>query len=194
MEPPLRRMEDLVEGLIKALMPLLSDLPFVFFGHSLGAIVALETTRRLIRDHRLVPAHLIVSARPAPHLPLRRTPVFDLPRSALEQWLRRLNGTPELVLQNQELMDLMLPMLRADLHIDDTYRTTAEPVLPCRLTVLGGHQDSEATPEELREWRFYTEGAFELHLLQGNHFFPFNESWSEALAVLAAALSNIGSS
>jgi len=189
-EEPLQRMEDLVESLIEALLPFISNLPFAFFGHSLGAIVALEAARSLSSRHAPIPCHLFVSARPAPHMPLRRVPVLDHSRDEIVQWLRQVGGTSELVLENRELMDLMLPVLRADLQIDDTYRSTADPVLTCPLTVLGGHHDEQAVPHELNAWSPYTSSSFALHMLQGNHFFPFNEFRSAALAVVADALAN----
>jgi len=183
-------MEDLVENLIEALLPFMKELPFAFFGHSLGAIVALEATRRLAREQAMFPRHLFISARPAPHLPLRRAPVFNLSREELKQWLGQVSGTPKAVLENSEMMDFMLPILRADLQIDDTYRATSDPVIACPLTVLGGLSDDQATPEELRQWSHYTSHAFTLRLLEGDHFFPFNDARSLVLAAIAEGLPN----
>src|SRR5215216_1306806 len=102
-EKPLQRIEDVVDGLIEALSPLMRDLPFTLFGHSMGALVALEVTRRLATTDGPVPCHMITSARAAPHLPLRRPQVSKLSRKELEQWLRELNGTPQAVLTSTEL-------------------------------------------------------------------------------------------
>lgn len=191
-EIPLQRMEDLVDKLIEALSPLMRELPFAFFGHSMGAIVALEVARRLAATDGPLPRHMIVSARAAPHLPLRRPPVFNLSRKDLERWLRELNGTPEAVLSSTEMMDLVLPALRCDLQIDDTFRTTAEPALACPLTVVGGLRDNEATPDELRGWSLYTSNSFALRLVMGDHFFPFNEFRSHAFRILNEVLSPTG--
>lgn len=191
-EESLRHMDDLVDRLIKALLPFMSDLPFAFFGHSMGAIVALEVTRRLARTKGPVPCHIIVSGRTAPHLPLRRRPVFNLSRKEIEQWLRELDGTPEVVLSSTEMMDMVLPALRGDLEIDDTYRTTAKPVVECPLTVVGGLRDKEAPPDDLTAWSLYTSGSFALHLVDGDHFFPFNESRSRAIRIVTEALSSAG--
>jgi medium-chain acyl-[acyl-carrier-protein] hydrolase len=187
-EDPLRRMDDLVEALIEALLPWMQELPFAFFGHSLGAIVALEAARAVARRQAPLPAHVILGARPAPHLRLRRAPVAGLSRESLKQWLREVNGTPEAVLQNREIMDLILPVLRADLDMDDNYSSSADPPLACPLTVLGGMRDQEATPEELEPWSAYTSNRFTLRLLDGDHFFPFNQAQSPALAAVADAL------
>ena len=187
-EEPLRRMDDLVGSLIDSLRPFLTDLPFAFFGHSLGGIVALEVTRGLSRRQGPLPCHLIISARPAPHLRLRRVPVAQLSSEELTEWLRHVHGTSEIVLQSREMMDLLLPAMRADLEIDDTYRSAPDPVLACPLTVLGGLRDEEARPEELKEWERYTSCSFTLRLVEGDHFFPFNEARSSALAAVEEAL------
>jgi medium-chain acyl-[acyl-carrier-protein] hydrolase len=187
-EEPFRRMDDMVARLIDSLRPFMSDLPFAFFGHSLGGIVALEVARSLARRQDPLPCHVIVAARPAPHLPLRRVPVVDLSEEGLEAWVRGVHGTSEIVLQSREMMDLLLPVMRADLEIDDTYRSAPDPVLACPLTVLGGLHDKEARPEELEEWARYTIGGFTLRLVEGNHFFPFNEARPSVLAVVEEAL------
>ena len=187
-EEPLRRMEDMVKSLIDSLRPFMSDLPFAFFGHSLGGIVALEVTRDLAGRRGPLPCHVIISARPAPHLRLRRVPVAQLSSEELTEWLRHVHGTSEIVLQSREMMDLLLPAMRADLEIDDTYRSAPDPVLACPLTVLGGLRDEEARPEELKEWERYTSCSFTLRLVEGDHFFPFNEARSSALAAVEEAL------
>jgi surfactin synthase thioesterase subunit len=188
-EDPLRRLDDLVGALLEALLPWLRERPFAFFGHSLGAIVALEAARALALRQAPLPRHVILSARAAPHLPLRRAPVARLSREGLKRWLRQVNGTPEAVLQSREMMDLLLPLLRADLELDDNYRSTTEPRLGCPLTVLGGLNDNEATPEELEAWSGYTTNSFTLRLLEGDHFFVFNQAQSTALAAVAEACS-----
>jgi medium-chain acyl-[acyl-carrier-protein] hydrolase len=187
-EEPIRQMENLVEELTEALLPFMTDKPFAFFGHSLGAIVALEATRVFIKRAARSPVHLLISARPAPHLPLRRVPVRNLSREQFKNWLGQVDGTPKAVLESEEMMDFVLPLLRADLEIDDGYLTTPEPVLACPLTVLGGLRDGQATSEELKPWSHYTRGRFRLRLMEGGHFFPFNESRSSVLATITEAL------
>jgi surfactin synthase thioesterase subunit len=184
-------MDDLVNGLIEAALPSMREKPFAFFGHSLGAIVALETSRALARRAMPQAVHVIVSARPAPHLPLRREPVAGLSRDELKDWLRRVNGTPEPVLENDELMDLFLPTIRADLEIDDTYRSEADPPLTCPLTALGGLSDPEATPTELQAWSSYTDKTFALRLFAGGHFFAFEQGQSAAIAAVTDVLATM---
>jgi medium-chain acyl-[acyl-carrier-protein] hydrolase len=188
-EPPHQQMTDLVAGLVDALLPFMS-VPFAFFGHSLGAIVALETTRALASRGAPLPRHVIVSARPAPHLPIRRRPVSTLTRDGLCEWLRQKHGTPAVILESPELLDVLLPALRADLHIDDSFRSSVEPVLDCPLTALGGLHDEEALRDEVSAWAPYTRKGFTLRFFPGNHFFAFNESRAATLTAVVAALSS----
>jgi medium-chain acyl-[acyl-carrier-protein] hydrolase len=192
LEDPFHCMDDLIGALVHALLPWMGELPFAFFGHSLGAIVALEASRALALHGAHQPIHVIVSARAAPHLPLRRDPVAGLSREGLKQWLRRMNGTPDAVLQSREMMDMILPSLRADLDLDDRYRSTADPPLRCPLTVLGGVGDEEATPAELQAWSSYTTKTFAFRLIEGGHFFAFNQGRAAALAAIAEALAGVG--
>jgi surfactin synthase thioesterase subunit len=181
-------MEDMVTSLVDSLAPFVSDVPFAFFGHSLGGIVALEVTRDLARRGWPLPCHVFISARPAPHLRLRRVPVAELSTEELTRWLRHVNGTSEIVLQSREMLDLFLPAMRADLEIDDTYRSAPDPVLACPVTVLGGLRDEEARPEELQAWERYTNCVFTLRFIEGDHFFPFNEARFSALTAVEETL------
>jgi len=95
-----------------------------------------------------------------------------LPTSEFILQLRRLNGTPEEVLHNAELMRVFLPILRADFAIFETYVYMAEhPPLACPISVFGGLQDPDVSYDELAAWRDYTCGAFSQRMLPGDHFF-----------------------
>ncbi len=119
---------------------------------------------------------------------LCRFNLLNLSREELKAWLRSVQGTSETVLESREMMDLVVPLIRADLQINDAYRSTAEPPLACPLTVLGGLRDDEARPEELEQWAPYTSQSFTLRMVSGDHFFPFNEARPSALAAVAEAL------
>jgi surfactin synthase thioesterase subunit len=162
-------METLVETLVEALRPLL-DRPFAFFGHSLGAIVAFETARSL-RGRGLSPAHLFVSGNIAPHLPDPAPPIHALPADAFLRELKELNGMPQAVLDSQELLDIMLPVVRADFTLLETYQYDSQPPLDCPITAFGGLQDPRTTRSGLEDWRTQTVGTFDLIMLRGDHFF-----------------------
>ena len=120
-ERPFTRLEPLVEQLVQALRSYL-DLPFALFGHSIGALIAFELARRLQRRLRLTPLRLFASAYGAPHLPRDGQPLHALPAAEFCNELERLNGTAAGVIANKELIDLLLPTLRADFAVCETYR------------------------------------------------------------------------
>jgi len=170
METAFTRMGPLVERLTAEMGPAL-DVPFAMFGHSMGAIICFETALRLQREGKGSPAGLLLSARRAPPFPPNNDAMYDLPDGEFRERLRHLNGTPEAVLENEELMDLMLPLLRADFELDDTYRPSAGDMLHCPVTAFGALSDSEVPRDQLESWRHVTRGAFRLRMFPGDHFF-----------------------
>jgi medium-chain acyl-[acyl-carrier-protein] hydrolase len=170
LDPPFTRLDDLVETLAEQMLSFL-DRPFAFFGHSMGALVCFELARYLHQHQGLLPKMLYVSAHRAPHLPDRHVPIHLLPDQDFIQCIRRFNGTPEEILRSTELMRLLLPTLRADFALSETYQYASDFPLPCSLSVFGGLDDSEVNVEELQAWNKHTSGLFTMHLLPGNHFF-----------------------
>jgi medium-chain acyl-[acyl-carrier-protein] hydrolase len=170
MEPPFTRLGPLIEALTTALLPHL-DKPFAFFGHSLGAIVSFEVVRRLQAEYGLEPRHLFVSAHRAPQIPDPDPPTYNLPEPELIEELKRLSGTPPEILQNDELMRLMLPLLRADFELVQTYSYVAGPPLNCPISAFGGLRDQEVSREQLKAWREHTNASFALRMFPGDHFF-----------------------
>jgi medium-chain acyl-[acyl-carrier-protein] hydrolase len=169
-EPAFTLMAPLVTALADALQPH-HDRPYAIFGHSLGALVAFELVRELRRRGGRPPARLIVSGHGAPHLLGRHTPMHALPDDQFRAELRRLNGTPAAVLDNDELMSVLTPTLRADMAVGETYTPAAEPPLDCPILALGGEGDAYAPPPDLEAWREHTRAACEVHVLPGEHFF-----------------------
>ena len=169
-EPPITRMEPLVRGIADAIEPLL-DKPFCFFGHSMGALISFELARLLRREGRPQPSHLFVSGATAPQIKDADPVKFDLPEPEFLDVIRRLNGTPSEVLENEELLQLMLPMLRADFELLQMYEYTDEPPFSFPITACGGLQDQEVTRQDLEGWRVQTTAAFILRNFPGDHFF-----------------------
>ncbi len=170
MERPFTQLSPLVEALGQALVPLL-DKPFAFFGHSLGSLVGFELARWLRRQHGVHPVRLFVSAGRAPQIPHRGPPIHALPRKDFLAELRRLNGTPSELLDHQELMEIMLPLLRADFALYETYAYSTEPPLNCPISAFGGLQDHRVNDSDLEAWRSQTSDSFSLRMLPGDHFF-----------------------
>ncbi|MFT3776142.1 MAG: thioesterase domain-containing protein [Minicystis sp.] len=169
-EPAFVRMEPLVADLTKAIRPLL-DRPFAFFGHSLGSFVAFETARALRREGAPLPRHLFLSGCPSPQTHVIEHPIHDLDDAKLVEAIRRYQGTPDEVMKNDELMKLVLPLLRSDFTIYETYAPPSEPPFDIPITALGGLQDDHATREQLDGWRAHTTKSFVLRMFPGGHFF-----------------------
>ena len=169
-ETPFTQLTPLVQALAQALVPLL-DKPFAFFGHSLGALVGFELARQLRRQSGVQPVHLFISADRAPQIPHQDRPIHELPEGELLVELRRLNGIPGKVLEDVELMQIMLPVLRADLAVYETYVYSTEPPLNCPISTFGGLQDHRVSRGDLEAWSDQTSVSFSLRMFPGDHFF-----------------------
>lgn len=169
LEPTFSELSRLITALTKALFPLL-DRPFAIFGHSMGALIGYETARALRSVNGPMPTHLLVSGCFAPHLPDPH-PIYHLPQEEFVRELRRLNGMPKEVLESEELMELVLPALRADFTATETYSYREEPPLPCSISAFGGWRDPLTTRESLQAWRIHTARYFSMRMFPGDHFF-----------------------
>jgi medium-chain acyl-[acyl-carrier-protein] hydrolase len=170
MEPPFSQLSLLVETLAEALRPLL-DKPFALFGHSLGSLVSFELARQLRAKHQARPVRLFVSAGPAPQIPHRGLPIHDLPEREFAAELLRLNGTPSELLNHQEFMEVVLPSLRADFALYESYRYSPGPPLNCPISTFGGLSDQKVSHNDLEAWRDQTTVSFSIRMFPGDHFF-----------------------
>jgi len=187
-EKSFTHIEPMIEALVPALTPYF-DMPFAFFGHSMGATVGFELAGRLEKDGLPTPQHMVASARRGPQLPPEDDKqYYTLPDDEFKERLREIQGTPEQVLENEELMDLMLPLLRADFELIDTYRPTTTPPLSCPITAMGGLGDDEVPREELEAWGEMTRRRFRLRMFPGDHFFLHEERKALVLAVAESLL------
>ncbi|MEM7134182.1 MAG: thioesterase domain-containing protein [Chloroflexota bacterium] len=169
-EPCETRMEALIHGLAEAILPYL-DRPFAFFGHSMGALISYELAYYLEYHMGLIPEHLFLSAHSAPYLPRTTNTNHQLPDDALIQFLWKMGGTPNEVLQNSQLLELILPILRADFEMCETYRSPNAPSLSASMSVLGGLADPIVNQNQLAAWQKCTRGSFFLQMFAGTHFF-----------------------
>ncbi|MEN8443746.1 MAG: thioesterase II family protein [Cyanobacteria bacterium J06555_13] len=167
---PLNRLECIIEALSQQIQPYL-DKPFAFFGHSMGGLVSFELTRRLFEKYKVSPVHLFISARQAPHLPIASAPMHALSDSDFIAKLREYSGTPAAVLENQALMEIFLPMLRADFEVLETYTYEHRPPVGCPIAVFGGLQDHRVSLKGLDAWREHTQQDFSVQRFRGGHFY-----------------------
>jgi medium-chain acyl-[acyl-carrier-protein] hydrolase len=158
------------------------DKPFAFFGHSMGAMISFELSRRLRTRYGVQPRYLFVSGRAAPQIPDEGASTYNLPETAFVDELKRISGTPPEIFDHPELMSLMLPVLRSDFEICQTHSYVEEPPLDCPITVFGGVRD-DITPDDLKAWAKQTVTRSSLHLLPGDHFFVRSE-WKTIVRII----------
>ena len=161
------------------------EAPYAFFGHSMGAGIAYALSRRL-QAKGTGPEHLFVSGRNAPHLG-RKEQLHLLPDAVFSARLKDMNGTPPEVLAHPELMELVLPMLRADFGLSETAKLGTDSQVTCPMTAFGGDDDRDYPATGIEAWSRYTSGDFQYHILAGDHFF-IDHSKSELLGRIGQAL------
>ncbi len=169
-EPAYLAIKPLVEALVEGIIPYL-DRPYALFGHSMGALVAFESARSLRQRGARLPCHLFVSGRIAPQREDPRPRLHDLADAALLTRLTELGGIPSALRACPELMAFQLPLLRADLAVNENYRHVPAPPLAVPITAFGGEQDPKTDDAEIRAWAEQTSERFSMHALPGGHFF-----------------------
>lgn len=170
-EPAHRRFAPLVEELTSAVAPLL-DRPWAVFGHSLGALVGFELIASLLRRSLPPPLALFASGARAPsRQAFGGRGLHALSDQGLLDRLTAFGGTPAGVLEHPELRALILPILRADLELFETYDGTAAGRLPTRVVPLGGEEDREVPPAELAFWDAHGASAAAPRVFPGGHFY-----------------------
>jgi medium-chain acyl-[acyl-carrier-protein] hydrolase len=188
-EAPFTSMQPLAEALTDVLCSK-ADIPFAFFGYSMGATLGFEMARQARKRRLRQPLHLFVAARRAPQIPAVGTPTHMLSDADFLVELNRLNGTPKEVLDNPELMTMMVPILRADFRVVQTYRYKPEPPLDCSISAYGGLEDHKITREQLQAWREQTTASFSLRMFPSDHFF-LHTSQALLLRILSRELHGI---
>lgn len=169
-ETPLTSMDEVVRLAMRELGAKLGT-RFAFFGHSLGAAVAYELARRHFSEPGSGLAQLFVSARRAPHAPMRQVPAHALSRDEFLGRVRVLNGIPDEVMADRDLMDTYLPCLRADFAVNETYAPTRVEQLPVPVTAFIGQADPAVGIAEMLRWKDTTAARFSLRVFSGDHFY-----------------------
>jgi medium-chain acyl-[acyl-carrier-protein] hydrolase len=184
-EPAFTRMEPLVDALANELAPRF-EAPFSLFGHSMGSLVAFELARELRRRGNRQLVSLVVASCYAPQLRRRGPDLRDLPADRFVAALLRLNAIPELP-ENDELLDLTLPALRADIELCETYTCAPEAPLDVPISAFVGSRDPRVARDELEAWSAQTHAEFHMRVLPGDHFF----SWRQHDALVDAIVADL---
>ncbi len=171
-EPPQKSVEALVPALAEAIAQF-GDRKIALFGHSLGGILAFEVARLLAEKYKIRPAHLIIAAVAAPQFlpPALQLHKIEKDTEFIEA-LARFGGMQREVFEVPELLEMLMPVLRADIEAFERHACAGTFKIPWPLAVFGGQSDTTLKPEELLGWQEHAEGPFAFELMPGDHFFP----------------------
>jgi len=169
MEPASSRIEPLIEMLSRELMPFF-DVPYVFFGYSMGALIAFELARSLRRQSLAGPSQLFLAARRSPRM-TDRSSTRGLTDKEFVEELKNIGGTPKEILRIPELLELMLPTLRADFSLCENYKYSPEDRLESPFSIFGGKEDADVSVKALEAWAAETSSSCSVKLFEGGHFF-----------------------
>jgi surfactin synthase thioesterase subunit len=174
-ERPMTSVEEISRRLAPEIIMMVRP-PYAIFGHSTGALCAFEVSREIRRLNGPLPVHLFVGGRRAPSVPMVRTELAGMPTGKLAEALRQLGGTPEYILQNPAMLELLQPLLVADFQVNEAYDYHAEPSLPVPITAFASTHDPFARPDQVAGWQGETSARYTQIMLEGNHFAIFDHA------------------
>jgi surfactin synthase thioesterase subunit len=199
-EKPYQSVPEAALDVIRRIKHQLFDSPFAFFGHSMGGAISYELTRQLRKKRYPMPSHIFLSGRSVPHILRNDVPAYHtLPEGEFREKVLDLGGTPRELFDHPELLEILIPLLRADFRISRLFmedfgpKENIEP-LDCDITVLNGTEE-DLLPEQINEWKLHTNQNCTFHMFEGDHFFINDEETQEKIfkiinATLKAAVSS----
>lgn len=169
-EPPIENIHTLLEELFPLILSI-QDLPFVFYGHSLGALICLNLSKLLTSKGHPTPNALFFSGIHSPKISLNHPKLSELGDLSLIEELKKIGGTPDELINNTELMKCFLPTIRGDIKLGESYRYVDNCPLNCPITVFNGKEDHLIDPPTTVDWVHETRKKCTLDFLNGGHFF-----------------------
>lgn len=180
-----RGREDFYESIQEAALDLSSSIhenEFSLYAHSMGTLIAYELMFALAKIGKK-PVHLFLSGRYAPHIKSVKNFHIANEQEFIHE-IERIGGTPRVVLENRELLNLFLPILKADYRISECYQQTkSEHLFDCNIHYFFSNEDTLITLEQVKEWHTYTSGKMHIYNFNGGHFF-IHEAYPEMLNII----------
>ena len=169
-ESPISDLKILISNIADVITPH-TNIPYAFFGHCNGALISYELFRELRRRGVTLPEHMFISSFRSPERVNINKVLNDLPESEFLSLLRTYGGIPDSILNDKEIIQSLMPTLRADFSLHENYRYTEEEKINCPLTIYGGLKDNIVPRKELVGWRDMTSAGAKIKLFPGGHFF-----------------------
>ena len=187
-DTPHSDLNSLLDEIIPILYPYFSQ-PFALIGHSMGALISYELARKVRRELAIQPVRLFLSGLRALQIPNPDRPLHSLKRDEFLNQLQSRYGMPASLMQHGELLDLFLPLLKANFEMCETYVYRCEAPLNCPISVFGGLEDSRISQRDLDPWKSHTTKELKLRMLEGNHYF-FEHVWMDVVNFVARDLAD----
>ncbi|MGM7721819.1 thioesterase II family protein [Metabacillus sp. Hm71] len=185
-----QNMNEAIDDLFDVVHPFISKNHYSFFGHSLGGLIAYELCKKVASESCRPPEHLFLSGIKAPNQ-LRKKKIHHLPEKEFKEELLELNGTPLEVLNNQELMNLFIPVLRSDFKLIEEYEgDQVRAKINTSITALYGDKDNMSR-NDMMKWRDFTAKDSRIICYPGGHFF-IREHYKEIIKLINCTLAERG--
>lgn len=162
-------LNTLIQNAVQELKQIINK-PFALFGHSMGSVLAFEIAK-FLESENLTPKLVILSGRPPPEFGLRMNPISHLEDKELITELRKLEGTDTRILENEELMELLLPIIRADFRISESYKSSSNLKISSPMIAIGSEEDPWLNELEFNEWKQYSHNTTKIQFFPGGHFY-----------------------
>jgi medium-chain acyl-[acyl-carrier-protein] hydrolase len=188
-EPPATDLKTLLRELAEVLAPSLGG-PFAFLGHSMGALIAFELARLLRKELGREPERVFLSGLRAVQLSDPDPPLYSCSDQCFLDELSRRYGLPKYLLEHPELLELFVPLLRADFQMCESYRYVPDRALECPFSIFGGLNDLKVSRDALTAWQFHTTKPLKLRMLEGDHYF-FETSWARLAQFVAEDIQTV---
>lgn len=164
-------MDDLIDDLFNKIKGELVKESYILYGHSMGSWIVYFLVSRIMKEGLRLPQGVFVSGKEAPHIIKKEKKIHKLENCEFLDVINSLGGTPKEILDNEEMLEIFVPIIKNDYKVIETCHFEPLPhLLACDIRVFNGRQD-KLTEQDLLGWKIYTGGNFQLYQFDGGHFF-----------------------